>query len=404
MKSKFKELVFVPVIVGSDINSYCSAKELFDRYGVKTHVLGKYNNGPCYKSTIIDYTQVSNLDSDKICIEHINEIASKYPSKIVIVFGNCDGYVSILSRNSELFRSNVIIPYINPDLMEKLQSKERFYELAKEYGLLVPNSLVYDVNSNTDELDSCTFPAIVKPDDGITHLSHPFKGQKKAYKVNSKNELINTIKKIYDSGYDKKLIIQDYIEGGDTTSYVISAYTAKDGETLICATGHVLLEEHTPTGIGNADIIISERIKELETAARIFLKKTNYYGGSVFDVKYNKKDGNFYFLELNTRIGRGHYYLYLGGINIMEYYIEEYIFDKKLPRKEVSVGAMFSVVPKNVAMEYSDNADKRTIELAYEAKRAINPLFNEFETSFERNLRLFKNLHEADKRFKKYME
>ena len=57
--------------------------------------------------------------------------------------------------------------------------------------------------------------------------------------------------------------------------------------------GHVLLEEHTPTGIGNHAVIITEPHEETELKLKALLEDIGYTGFSNFDMKYDEKDGKY---------------------------------------------------------------------------------------------------------------
>ena len=60
-----------------------------------------------------------------------------------------------------------------------------------------------------------TYPAVIKPSNVVMYNHLKFAGKNKIYKVNSKEELERIIKNIKNSGYNDKLIIQEFIPGGD---------------------------------------------------------------------------------------------------------------------------------------------------------------------------------------------
>ena len=150
----------------------------------------------------------------------------------------------------------------------------------------------------------------------------------KVYKAKDKFELLGILKDIYTSGYEDSIIIQDFIPGDDTYMRVLTSYSNKHGEVKLMALGHVLLEEHTPHGIGNHAVIITEHNKELTDTFKNLLEKMQYVGFSNFDIKYDQRDGKYKVFEINTRQGRSNYYVTGAGANLAKYVVEDYIQDK----------------------------------------------------------------------------
>ena len=92
--------------------------------------------------------------------------------------------------------------------------------------------------------------------------------------------------------------------------------------------GHVLLEEHTPHGLGNHAVIITEPNQELMKRVRNLLEDLHYVGFSNFDIKFDRRDGKYKFFEINTRQGRSNYYVTGSGFNVAKYIVEEYVYGK----------------------------------------------------------------------------
>ena len=103
---------------------------------------------------------------------------------------------------------------------------------------------------------------ILKPSDSIQYWEHPFDTQKKVYTIKDKKELDQVLDDIYGAGYTGKLIIQDMIPGNDEYMRVLTSYSDHNGKVKMMCLGHVLLEEHTPHGLGNHAVIITEPNKD----------------------------------------------------------------------------------------------------------------------------------------------
>ena len=77
------------------------------------------------------------------------------------------------------------------------------------------------------------------------YWEYPFQSQKKVYKLDTREELEETLKQIYDAGYTDSVVLQEFINGDDTYMRVLTNYSDKNGKVKLMALGHVLLEEHT---------------------------------------------------------------------------------------------------------------------------------------------------------------
>ena len=91
---------------------------------------------------------------------------------------------------------------------------------------------------------------------------------KKVYTAASPGEAEIVIRRIYASGYPEKIILQDMIPGDDSHMRVLTAYSDQNGKVRMMCLGHVLLEEHTPKGLGNHCAIITELNLPLMDASR----------------------------------------------------------------------------------------------------------------------------------------
>ena len=128
---QFCEREFIPVLFGNDINVYSMARAFYEKYGIKSKVFGKALMGTCYKSKLVDFTEIKNLDTPDVMIPVLNDFAMANTTKKLLAVGCGDNYVKCLAQNRENFKSNVIVPYDNYDFLEELMDKEKFYALCE---------------------------------------------------------------------------------------------------------------------------------------------------------------------------------------------------------------------------------------------------------------------------------
>lgn len=400
---EFKEAEFLPVLFGNDINVYSVARAFYERYALKSKCFCKALQSTCYKSEMIDLTEVKGLDEKETFLKTLNNYADCHKDKKILAVGCGDNYVKCLAANKEKFSENVIIPYADYDFLESLMDKEKFYELCEKHGIDYPKTYICTLE-NKDDLDiPFEAPYILKPANQVEYYIHKFEGQKKVFKLDTKEELIETVKKTYAAGYTDHMIIQDFLPGDDTRMRVLTSYSDRSGKVKMMCLGHVLLEEHTPYGIGNHAVIITEYEKELMQKFKKLLEDIGYTGFSNFDIKFDSRDNKYKAFEINTRQGRSNFYVTGSGYNVAEYFVEDFVYNHTLEEKFATEEHLWMVVPKGVAFKYAP-AYKEKMKKLIKEKKYVNPLFFKPDNNFERMLRLYKSQFAHYAKFKKYLK
>jgi D-aspartate ligase len=396
---------FIPLLFAGDINVYSVARAFHEEYEIKPYVYGKYMSWPCAGSKIMNYTANPKADVSEVFLELVINFANKNQDKKVILIGCGDSYVELISKNLGNLPENVIAPYINIDMMNELIHKEKFYEICEKTGVDYPHTFVHKKSMGMEFELPFNPPFIIKPSNGIEYWRNPFPTQKKVFKVNTKSELDDVLKNIYNSGYDDSVIIQDFIPGDDSYMRVITNYSDKHGKVRMMCLGHVLLEEHTPHGIGNHAVIITEHNEQLENKIKTLLEGMNYIGFSNLDIKYDNRDGKFKVFEINTRQGRSNYYVTNAGENIARYIVEDYIDNRggdscKIVTKE----SLWLVIPKKVSIDYVASKEyKERLKKLFKDGNYINPLNYKAENGLVWKFKLFKNQIGHFVKYKKYL-
>ena len=400
---EFKEHSFIPMLFGGDINTYSVARAFYEEYQVKTYVFGKFPSGPSYNSNMIEYHTNIKIDTDEVFMQTVCQFAKEHADKTILAIGCGDAYVALCSRHKKELPENVVAPYIDFDLMDRLQQKELFYRLCRENDIDFPGTLVFRKDMDLDFTVPFSFPVILKPSNSVMYWEHEFPTQEKVYKIETDAQLKATIKQIYDAGYTDSLIIQDTIPGNDEYMRVLTCFSGKDKKVRMTCLGHVLLEEHTPHGSGNHAVIITEPQEELMTKVKNLLESIEYVGFSNFDIKYDVRDNKYKFFEINTRQGRSNYYVTGSGFNVAKYFVEEFIHDHPQPFEIAKEEHLWMVVPKGVARKYVKQPEnlKKLNRLIREGK-VVNPVFMKGDFNFHRWLRMMKNHLSHYKKFRTY--
>lgn len=399
MENDFKVLLFA-----GDINVYSVARAFYDEYGILSKVYGKYKAFPCANSKIMDYTANYEADNESVFIELVNEYAYKHSDKKIILMGCGDSYVQLIADNKNKFPENILTAVINGDLMRNLTHKEKFYNRCEELGVPYPKTFFHRKAMSANFELPFDPPFIVKPSDGIAYWEHPFPSQKKVFKCDTREELNSVLALIYDAGYEDSIIIQDFIPGDDSYMRVLTNYSDSNGKVKMMCLGHVLLEEHTPHGIGNHAVIITGREPSIEAKFRKLLEDIGYIGFSNFDIKYDQRDNEYKVFEINTRQGRSNYYVTGSGENIAKLVVDDLIKKRELTLKIVSEEHLWMVVPRGVALKYIKTQEYRdTIKRLIRLNNYSNPLKNKKDRSIKQYYYFLRNCYSHYVKYKKYL-
>lgn len=346
------DLSFQPLLFGGDINVYSVARAFHEAYGVKSIAYGKFHTFPCAFSAIIDYRTCPDNDKDEVFLRHVNEVCAQLPDKTVLVIGCGDSYVQLAARYKDQMPANAIAPYIPGDLLDRLINKEYFYQLCDQHGIDHPATVIYDKSMGHDFDLPWGPPYIAKPADGVAYWQHEFEGIKKVYICQSRQELLDALDAVYAAGYPGHMILQEFIPGDDTYMRVLTNYSDRNAQVKLMCLGHVLLEEHSPHGIGNHAVIITEHDEALCLKIKALLESLHYVGFSNFDIKYDSRDGKYKLFEINCRQGRSNYYVTGAGYNIAKLLVEDRVEHKELPFVITENESLWRMVPKAVAFKF----------------------------------------------------
>ena len=398
------ETNFLPLLFGGDINVYSVARAFYEAYGVKATAYGRFGASVCADSAILDYRVEPKIEQAEVLCGKVREFSARHPEETVLAIGCGDSYVQLLAEHREEFPANVIAPYIPGELLNTLINKEKFYEMCDRYGLPHPATVVYRPEMGDDFDLPFEPPYICKPADGVAYWAHPFEGNEKVFLLDSREALVNTLHKVYASGYPASMIIQEFIPGDDSYMRVLTNYSDRNGKVKLMCLGHVLLEEHNPHGIGNHAVIMTEQNEALCEKIRAFLEDLHYTGFSNFDIKYDERTGEYKLFEINCRQGRSNYYVTGDGYNIARLLVEDRVEEKELPFVLAQNKSLFWVVPKQVAFDYIPSRYHEEMKALIRADKAHNPLFCPADTSFRHKLRTIKNHWRNVKLYRQYNE
>lgn len=396
---------FSVVLVGNDANAYYMARNFHEEYGIKCYVLGRISMLFTSTSNIIDLRIVPDLNKKEVFLDTVISLAKEINKEKIILLGCNDDYVSLIIKNRKKLEKYYLFNYTNELLLNKIVNKEEFYKNFKDMGLDFPKTYFCDLSSNYEFLKEFRYPIIIKPSNVV--LYHQFNSLDKVYKLDNKEDVISTIKKIRDAGYKDKLIVQEFIPGDDSYLFDCVFYVSSKKKVWLQSFGQIGLQEHTRTGIGNLTVVINgynefNNTDIIRNKLKTFLEKIEFNGICEFDLKYDTRDNTFKVFEINPRQARSSYYLTKCGYNLAKYLVDDIIYNKDYKFKFIDELGCLSFVPNYVVRKYIKNKSYKKMFFKLKRKgKCTNPLYYKSDMSFSRRKWLFMKDINYIKKYKK---
>lgn len=351
MKQEIKLLKqpFIPVILGANIGVYSTARAFHEAYGTKSISISRELTGPIKNSVILQPIIEPNMENEFRLLDCLNQIMQSYPGTPKILIGSDDWHVEMIIKLRDQLVEEWVVPYTTYDILHSVTNKFNFYKLCEELGVDYPKYLALNESSAENLELPFDFPIVIKPANCPTYELVEFTGKKKAYIAENRHEFEHIISLIRGGDYTDTLILQEYVPGDDTAMYILTLYTAQDGETKLASFGQTLLEDHTPGGIGNP----------LVTAE---------------------------------------------GHNTIEYYVKDYLYNEPLSFSIAENEILYSIVPKRLLLKHIKQKKLNDhVKTLYKSRRSRNPMnYFSVEKSVKRFLYVILPTYNFYRKLKKY--
>lgn len=397
------------LIIGTDINAYYLARCYHEYTGKKADMYGYIKEGEkplafTRYSNILNMQYRSDLWDEASFLKALNEYYQNHKDEKILLVSSNETYAEYISKNKSKLKNKFYFNYPSLKLQKTLIMKDLFYKTYQNSVLDLPETRYYDCSKDDKFIFDLMFPVILKPANVIKFKHMSFKGKKKIYYLNNEEEVKDVIKCFKDGGYDDLLIIQEYIPGDDSNLFDSVVYVDHNHQVKLISFAQIGLQEHAPSMIGNATVLINgysqvNGVNKQITKIKKFMSSIKYQGFAEIDMKYDKRDKKFKVLEINARQGRCSYYITPCGFNLIEVLANDLIYNKPIKYQVIDQEQLLTYVPKSIVKKYITNEEfKKKALLLW--KRRVNPLHYKKDTLFLRHLLLFKIDYNYRKQYK----
>ena len=384
---------FLPIILGSDENAYGNVRLIHEAYGIRPLLLCTRLLFPTMHSRLFDLVRIDNFDREDVFPGALLSVLEKHiaANRKLIVIPCSDYYAGMLSRHYDKFQGLIANHFITDTLLNTLDTKDKFYALCEQYGLDYPKTLVcqpHERENAPDRMDF-QFPIVVKPENSnaYEYLHCHFEGKKKVFFFHSREDYLTMVRSMNTSDYRGKLIIQEFIPGGDSAMRVINSYSDDDGQVRMMCLGQPVLEEYAPKTLGNYAAIISRSDMDIYKKIKSFLEQIGYVGFSNIDMKFDSRTGKYMLFEINPRLGRSSLFARAAGLNMVKTLIDQVVYGKSGECVYGRDTALWTNVPRSVLKRYvTDPALSAEIRQMYKQKRVIRSLWYRKDVNMKRVL------------------
>lgn len=382
------------LILGTDPNAYYMARCVHEAYHKKPYVVGKMPLPFTYYSNIMHVSYCPLMWDEEAFMKLLLDFAEEHKGKNFLIATN-ETYGEFISKNAEKLREYYYFNYPTKEIIGTFTNKEKFYQTYQESSLKFPKTIYLKDKEEIKIPKDIQFPVIVKPANVVIYNHLSFPGKNKIYKIDNLEKLEQTISIIREGGYHDRLIIQEFIPGGDDHLFDAVIYANQDGEVELMTFAQIGLQERTTQMVGNAAVLINGfnttegDVQEQVQILKDFMESIHYHGFAEVDMKYDPRDNTFKVLEINARQGRCSYYLAMMGKNLVQVLVDDCVYHKRNDFLLLDQEVLLSFVPKGVVKKYVSN-EKFKSEALRLWNRRVNPMDYPKDYSLKRFLMLRK--------------
>jgi len=298
-----------PVFVeGLDISAYGIARGV-GRQGVPVYALNDKLRDPLRYSKYVrecfvypdDPSQPRAYAGDSVANEDvlcrlILEWGARFQRKPVL-FATSDWFARFLSNRQEELKDRFLFHWVPPALFTTIVDKGTMVRFCERAAVKVPRTHITRLEDDMAQVArNFVYPSLIKPIHRYTA----------GFPVETAKVLVAKSPAEAEAFFAKypqmkgATLMQELIEGADDQVFQYTALVNTEGKIAAEATVRKLRQ--FPAGYGSMCYGQTEKNDALAVEGRKLILALGYRGLGSLEFKYRRKDGGYYFIEMNTRL------------------------------------------------------------------------------------------------------
>ena len=260
---------------------------------------------------LLDTTGVNLTRHSKYCkrfikyekgklFEKLNWLAQEGSYQNWLLMPTNDEIVGLLSERKDQLSKFFKVSTEDEGVLKYFFNKRLTYKLASDLEIAIPKTWMADNWNELNDMD-ITYPCIIKP-----AVMHTFYSQtkQKVFVCKNKSELRANYERALKLIPHQEIIVQDIIPG--TSEHQYSVCFMFDGQKPLVTLAARRARQHPPD-FGNATTYAETvDIPQVVERGIKILKKVNFSGVCEVEFKFDTRDNDFKFLEVNPRTWKWH--------------------------------------------------------------------------------------------------
>ena len=239
--------------------------------------------------------------------QHFEKGGKKHP-----VFICSDDFLVCFSMNRSFLSNYFLFNLVDHDLLEQITDKHSQYLLAKQAGISQPETRIVKHQDDlvTINLNDMQFPVFIKGLE-VNSWREKISGTVKGFVAASPDELHRRARDILEQ--DVPIVIQEIIQGPDTSHFKYNIYVGLDGQIKAEFTLRKIRQNPIHFGVGA--VVESIHDSDLLAQGRKLFKSIDFTGIASAEFKRDEQDGQLKLIEINPRYWQQNYLSTACGMN-----------------------------------------------------------------------------------------
>jgi D-aspartate ligase len=281
------------VVVGLDCITGLQTARILARRAIPVVAIAKDRDNFCCRTQVCERILQLDTTSEEL-IAGLEDLGARLDQRAVLV--PCtDSSVLLISRHRERLAPwyHVVLP--EPDVVELLMDKGRFYGYAHERGLPIPRTFFLSDRADVQTAAAALrFPCTLKPT--LKTAEWERNAGAKAFKAASPEELLAR----YDacSAWAEQMIVQEWVEGGEGSLFSCNCYFDRDSRPLVTFVARKIRQWPPQTGTSSLGVECRNDVVLRETI-RLF-EDVRFRGLAYVEMKRDERTGEHFIIEPNV--------------------------------------------------------------------------------------------------------